>query len=115
MIGVMALSPLVLSAGPTIDALTDGTCAMQGELFAFRTGSVRGAVFSSIPTTLEMQAFIRFLDCSLKEPHVSLIDFSRMESVDQAAFALLLAELEARYDALGRGVSRQILVHPKKL
>jgi AraC-like DNA-binding protein len=105
---------MTLSQAPGLDSLFDASCAMQGELFVYRIGPVRAAVFSAMPTTVDMEAFIRFFDASLKEAHVSLIDFSRMESVDQAAFQLLLHELEARYAKLAI-IQKQVLVHPMKL
>src|SRR5688572_7345258 len=91
-----------LTVAGDVSELGDNGCAMQGELFVYRIGNVRGAVFSSCPTTIEMQAFLRFLDKCLSERHVSLVDFSGMESVDQEAFALLMNELEARYTSLGQ-------------
>lgn len=104
-----------LTVAPDVNELSEQSCAMQGELFVYRIGKVRGAVFSSCPTTIEMHAFLRFLDTCLNEPHVSLVDFSGMDSVDQEAFALLMNELEARYSRLGKGIEQQILVHPTKL
>jgi AraC-like DNA-binding protein len=100
---------------PSIDALEDESCAMIGELFVLRTGDVRAAMFSAYPTSDEMRAYLQFLDANLRTPHVSLVDFSRMEGVDQAAFALLLSELEARVPLLGTGIRKQVLVHPQKL
>lgn len=103
-----------LTTAHAIDNLADRSCAMTGELFAYRIGNVRAAVFSAMPTTTDMEAFLRFFDAALAGPHVSLIDFSRMESVDQAAFALLLSALEARYAKLAV-IEKQVLVHPMKL
>ena len=92
-------------------------CFVAGGTFAHfcKNGGLWGVILWGRPNEEDVRALVRTLHFELRppaEPHVSVVDASRITGVDARVFGLLDRYVREQFEALARAVRRLALVRP---